>query len=366
MAIIVFTFIVLTTITAFFYMQQPQFGKTPTGKRLERIRQSPNYRDGKFQNLSPTPRLVEGYGYGTVLYDFLIRKKPNRRPIGTIPSIKTDLKSLPAQKDLLIWFGHSSYLLQLEGRKILVDPVLSGYAAPFNGMNKAFNGSDRYKVDDLPYIDYLLITHDHYDHLDYETVKSLKGKVGTVICGLGVGAHFEQWGYAPSQVIEKDWWDSIILEGGLTLHLTPARHYSGRGLQSSKTLWTSYVLETPSKKLFLGGDSGYDQHFAAIGQRFGGFDLAILDNGQYNPAWRYIHTPPEDVVKASKDLNAKRVFPVHSSKFDLGGHPWNEPLIKLTELSGKANLALVTPMIGEIAGLDDSTQAFKKWWQGLN
>lgn len=365
-AIITFTLIVLITIAAFVYMQQPQFGKAPSGERLERIRQSPNYRDGKFQNLSPTPRLVEGYSYGAVMYDFLVRKKPKRRPVANIPSVKTDLKSLPAQKDLVIWFGHSSYLLQLEGKKILVDPVLSGYAAPLSHMNKAFNGSDSYKVDDLPYIDYLLITHDHYDHLDYETIKSLKGKVGAVICGLGVGAHFERWGYAPAQIIEKDWWDAVALEGPLTLHLTPARHYSGRGLGGSNTLWTSYVVETPTKKVYLGGDSGYDHHFAAIGQKFGGFDLAILDNGQYNPAWRNIHTPPEDVVRAGKDLHAKKVLPVHSSKFDLGGHPWDEPLVKLTELSGKARLPLVTPLIGQPVDLNDSTQAFTKWWQGLN
>lgn len=365
-AMITFSVMVLITIAVFIYMQQPQFGKAPNGKRLERLKQSPNFKDGKFQNLSPTPRLAEGYSYTKVMYEFFFQDKEKRRPVQNIPSVKTDLKSLPAQTDLVIWFGHSSYLLQVEGKKILVDPVLSGYAAPFSGMNKAFNGSNIYSVDDLPYIDYLLISHDHYDHLDYETIKKLKGKVGTVITGLGVGAHFESWGFTPAQIIEKDWWEKVVLDNRLTVHLTPARHYSGRGLKASNTLWTSYVVETPSKKVFLGGDSGYDGHFAAIGKKFGGFDLAILDNGQYNPAWRNIHTPPEDVLQASKDLNAKRILPVHSSKFDLALHSWDEPLVKLTELSGKANVPLVTPMIGQTVDLNDSTQTFKKWWQGLN
>lgn len=365
MAVIIVVVIALLTVTAFFYVRQPQFGDAPSGKRLERIRQSPNYKDGKFQNLSPTSMLAEGYSYPKVMYEFFFKKKNNLKPIRQIPSIKTDLKSLPANKDLLVWFGHSSYLLQLEGKKILVDPVLSGYASPSNLLNKAFNGSGTYKIADFPYIDYLLITHDHYDHLDYETIKNLKDKVGTVICGLGVGAHFEKWGFHSSQIIEKDWWEKVDFEGGLTVHLTPARHYSGRGFQRNNTLWTSYVVETTTTRVFVGGDSGYDQHFAAIGKKFGSFDLAILENGQYNLAWQNIHTLPVEVVKASKDLNAKRILPVHSGKFNLAGHPWNEPLEQITELSQKANLPLLTPMIGEVVSLNDTTQTFTKWWQGL-
>lgn len=363
MTMFIIAVIVLITVTAFFYVQQPQFGDAPSGKRLERILQSRNYKDGKFVNLSPTTQLAERYSYPKVMYEFFFKKKSNLKPVGKIPSIKTDLQSLPADKDLLVWFGHSSYLLQLEGKKILVDPVLSGYASPSNLLNKAFNGSDTYKIADLPYIDYLLITHDHYDHLDYETIKSLKGKVGAVICGLGVGEHFEKWGFPSSQIIEKDWWDKVDLEGGLTVHLTPARHYSGRGFQRNNTLWTSYVVETTNKRIFIGGDSGYDQHFAAIGKKFGSFDLAILENGQYNLAWQNIHTLPEEVVKASKDLNAKRTLPVHSAKFNLAGHPWNEPLEQIVELSEKANLWLLTPMIGEVVSLDNINQTFTKWWQ---
>src|SRR5690606_5371888 len=220
-----------------------------------------------------------------ILYNFLFLKTPGVEPLDSIPSIKTDLKALPSNGNQLVWFGHSSYLIRLEGKTFLVDPVLSGYAAPFKGINKAFKGTDQYKTADLPDIDYLLITHDHYDHLDFETIKKLKGRVGKVICALGVGAHFEKWGYPSSQIIEKDWGDKVQLDSQVNLYFTPARHFSGRSMFRDNTLWTSYVLETPSKKIFIGGDSGYDTHFADIGEKFGEFDLAILENGQYNEAW---------------------------------------------------------------------------------
>jgi L-ascorbate metabolism protein UlaG (beta-lactamase superfamily) len=345
------------------YLQFPQFGQKPNGERLERIKQSPNYRDGQFQNISPSPVLVEGYSYTTVMYEYLFGRTPNLTPSAPIPNIKSDLKSLPKEQDLLVWFGHSSYLLQLDGTTFLVDPVLSGYASPSSLLTKAFEGSNVYQVEDLPQIDYLLISHDHYDHLDYETITKLKGKVGTVICGLGVGAHFEAWGYDPAKVIERDWWEEITFDKEVKVHLTPARHFSGRGIQPGKTLWTSYVIETPSKKIYVGGDSGYDTHFAAIGEKFGGFDLAIIENGQYDVAWRNIHVLPEDAIQASKDLNAKTVFPVHSGKFKLANHPWDEPYLRISELANTAGIPLVTPIIGQLVDLNDSTQTFPKWWE---
>ncbi len=185
------------------------------------------------------------------------------------------------------------------------------------------------------------------------------------MCGLGVGAHFEQWGYSVAQLIEKDWGSEVVLDEQITLHFTPARHFSGRSIFSNNTLWTSYVLETPTQKIFVGGDSGYDSHFAEIGERFGGFDLAILENGQYNEAWRYIHTLPDEMLQASKDLRAKRVFPVHSSKFDLGGHAWDEPLRKITELNKKSDQTLITPMIGELVDLNNEQQEFQQWWKNI-
>ncbi len=363
---LIISFVLITVaILAVILLSRDIFGARPTGARLELIKKSKNFRDGKFQNLNPTPSLTEGYSYPSVLYNFFFGTKLHVVPEDSIPHVKTDLKRISKLANALVWFGHSSYWMQIHGKSVLVDPVLNDHAAPFKSMNKAFKGAASYTADDLPYIDYLIITHDHWDHLDYETIRKLKGRVGKVICGLGVGAHLEKWGYPASQLIEKDWGDKVVLDEQITLHFTPARHFSGRSIFSNNTLWTSYVLETPSLKIFLGGDSGYDNHYEEIGRKFGGFDLAILENGQYNVAWKYIHAMPEDVLRAGKDLRAKRILPVHSGKFALAAHAWYEPLARITELNKNAGQTLITPMIGEVVNMDDEQQKFKHWWLGL-
>ncbi len=342
-------------------MQQPQFGKAPSGARLEKMKLSPRYKDGAFQNLSNTPALSEGASYYKVLKQFFFEKSKRSAPGEVLPAKKVDLKVLDPMEEVMIWFGHSSYFMQLNGKKILVDPVFSGAASPVSFTTKAFKGSDVYTVDDLPDIDYLFISHDHYDHLDHKTILQLRTKVKKVIMGLGVGGHFEHWGYDTTQLIERDWYEDIILDG-ITVHTTPARHFSGRGLKRNNTLWMSYVLETPTKKIYIGGDSGYDAHFAEIGSKYGPFDLVMLENGQYNEQWKYIHMLPEEVVQAAKDLNAKRLFPVHWSKFALGLHAWDEPIIRVTAEADKLQMPLMYPMIGELVHLDSIAQ-YSKWWE---
>jgi L-ascorbate metabolism protein UlaG (beta-lactamase superfamily) len=359
------TTVTLLILLTLFYMRQSKFGKTPSRKRLEVMKKSPNFENGRFKNLNHTPQLTEGHTILGVTYEFLFKKTPRRIPVDTIPSVRTDLLNLPVHEDVLVWFGHSSYFIQIDGRRILVDPVFSGNASPVPGTNKSFRGTDRYAAADLPDIDYLIISHDHYDHVDYETLIKLKPKTGTVICGLGVGAHFEDWGYSTNTIIERDWNEKIELDSGFVVYTTPARHFSGRGFSKNNTLWMSYVLQSPTLKIYIGGDSGYDTHYADIGNKFGPIDLAILDNGQYDVKWRYIHTLPEEVLQASHDLKAKRLFPVHSSKFAMANHPWDEPLIKITELNKSFNIPLVTPVIGEIVYLKDDNQRFKKWWAEL-
>ena len=349
----------------YFFMQQAKFGNAVTGKRLERMKESPNYKNGKFENQHNTPALTEGYSYTKVLFEFLFKKKEGRVPVDSIPSVKTDLLNLPPDKDILVWFGHSSYFIQLDGKRILVDPVFSGNASPIAGSNKAFKGTDRYKVADLPNIDYLFISHDHYDHADYETLTQLKAKTKKVICGLGVAAHLEHWGFPADNIIEKDWNEQIALDDGFVVYTTPSRHFSGRGFSRNNTLWLSFLFQTPTMKIFIGGDSGYDTHFAEIGNKYGPVDLAILENGQYDIKWKYIHMLPHQVLQAGKDLKAKRVFPVHSSKFAMANHRWDEPLTKVTELNKSVNIPLVTPVIGEPVNLKDDSQQFKHWWVGL-
>lgn len=362
--IVIVSIVILFSFTTFLYMKQAKFGKAPSGERLERIKKSPHYKNGAFQNIHTTPGLTEGYGYGEVMYDFFIRKHERKRPVDSIPSIKTDLLSLPKDKNVLVWFGHSSYFIQLNGKRILVDPVFSGNASPLPGSTKSFKGTDRYTVADLPNMDYLFLSHDHYDHVDYETLLQLKTKVNHVICGLGVGEHLELWGYDVNKILEKDWYEKIEFDSTFVLHTTPSRHFSGRKLTRNNTLWMSYVIQTPNMKIYLGGDSGYDTHFAEIGEKFGPIDLAILENGQYDVKWKYIHLLPEEVLKAAEDLNAKRLFPVHSSKFALANHPWDEPLTRVTELN-QNRIPLVTPIIGEVVNLEDAHQQFKPWWVGL-
>lgn len=331
--------------------------------RKERIHSSKNFRNGKFQNLNLTPALTEGYGYFKVLYEFFFKTVNDRRPLRPLPSVKTDLLELNPAEDILVWFGHSSYFMQIDGKKFLVDPVFSGNASPLRGSNTSFNGSDNYKVQDLPDIDYLIITHDHYDHADYPTLVQLPSKTGMVICGLGVGRYLEKWGFKPDCILEKDWDEEVDLRDGFKAYIKPARHFSGRGLVRNNTLWISVLLITPSMKIYIGGDSGYDTHFAQIGEQFGEVDLAILENGQYDLKWKYIHMLPDEVLKAGKDLNAKRILPVHSAKFAMANHAWNEPLRRITTLNKALDLTLVTPMIGEKVLLKDPKQQFKHWWE---
>jgi L-ascorbate metabolism protein UlaG (beta-lactamase superfamily) len=344
-------------------MQQPQFGKAPAGNRLERIKASPNYKNGAFQNFSNTPSLTEGANYFSILKEFFFKKNKRSKPQADLPAKKTDLKKLNPAEDVLVWFGHSSYFIQVDGKKILVDPVFSGSASPIN-TTKSFKGSDVYTAEDMPVIDYLFITHDHFDHLDYKTVSLLKPKIKKVITGLGVGAHLEHWGYNPNIIIESDWENRVNLEDGFVVNTVPARHFSGRTFKRNNTLWMSYILITPNNKIYIGGDSGYDTHFKEIGNKYGPFDLAILEDGQYNKSWKYIHMMPEETVQAAIDLKAKKLLPVHWSKFTLALHDWDEPITRVIKESKSKQLPVLHPMIGEAVYLNELLKA-ERWWEEL-
>lgn len=354
----------LATIV-YFFLQQPEFGKMPSGERLEKIKNSPNFRDGKFQNLSFTPDLAEGETMYKVLKKFFFEKDKRNKPMDRMPSEKTDLLGLDPKENVVVWFGHSSYFMQLDGKKFLVDPVFSGAASPIAATTRSFTGSDVYTPEDFPEIDYLLISHDHWDHLDYDTVLRLKSKVKQVITGLGTGAHLEYWGYDPAKIIEKDWNAWVDLGEGFSINTVPARHFSGRTFKRNQALWLSFVLTTPSRKIFIGGDSGYDTHFAEIGNNFGPFDLAILECGQYNVSWKNIHLLPEEMIPAATDLKAKVLMPVHWGKFSLALHAWDEPISKVTEAAKVVNLPLLTPMIGEKVSLD-APKIYADWWKNIN
>lgn len=365
-ALVIVALLALFTLSVFIFISSEPFGKQPSGKRKERIQLSPNFKNGAFQNLNHTPNFSEGVTFASVLYEFLFKKKIRRIPTDLIPSKKTNLNTLDLNENALIWFGHSSYFLQLHGKRILVDPVLSGAASPIASTTPSFKGSDVYTPDELPEIDFLFLSHDHWDHLDHKTVKQLKPKVKLVITGLGTGQHLERWGYEPNSIIEKDWNEKIDLGNGFVVDTCSARHFSGRGLKRNQALWMSFAFNTPSLNVFIGGDSGYDTHFAEIGKKLGPFDLALLENGQYDKNWKYIHMTPEQVLQAGIDLKAKTIFPVHSAKFALGNHPWDEPLNRITEANKDLKLNMITPMIGEKVNLNQLHVQYPHWWKGLN
>ncbi len=315
-------------------------------------------------NQSFTPTLTEGASMTKVMIDFLFRKGKGTRPSTLIPGTRNDIKNLPGGQ-WLVWFGHSSYFMKIDGVNYLVDPVFSGNASPIPGSTKSFKGADLYHADDMPSIDYLVITHDHYDHLDHKTVKQLRSKVSKVVCGLGVGAHLERWGYSSDQITELDWNTSYTPQIDVTFNALPARHFSGRAFKRNTTLWLSFLLQTKTMKIYIGGDSGYDDHFVKIGEQFGPIDLAILENGQYNEAWKAIHFLPGENLQAALDLKANRVMPVHSSKFDLALHDWDEPLKEMVRLNKHIGLELVTPMIGQLVDLDDRQHKYHHWWENV-
>ncbi len=345
---------------SYLFLRQKLFGKYPANSRLTRIMQSPNYRDGVFQNLSLTEVSSKDASMIEILKKFIFKAK-NVEPLQRIPSVKTDLKNLVAEKPTMVWFGHSSYFIKSKNINILVDPVFSGNASPVSFMVKAFDGTNTYGVDDMPEIDMLILSHDHYDHLDYETITKLIPKIKKFYVALGVGEHLEYWGVKPENIIEFDWWESQEISPDISLTATPARHFSGRSLARAKSFWASFVLNLHGYKLFLGGDSGYDNHFKTIGEKFGPFDIAFLENGQYNVDWPAIHTMPEETATAAKELKTKVLMPVHWGKFALAFHDWNEPIIRLKKATDEQNIKLTTPLIGEAIVLD-SVYPDTVWW----
>jgi L-ascorbate metabolism protein UlaG (beta-lactamase superfamily) len=354
--------ILTLSITIFLFMQQRSFGRLPKEGRLERVKRSPHYQNNQFKNLVETPTLADDASYVGMTMEFL-SKGTNREPLKSLPSIRTDLKNLDRNQPVIIWFGHSTFLIHINGKNILVDPIFSERPSPVQYVgSKSYPGTRVYNVDDLPNIDVVIISHDHYDHLDYNTITALKDKTNLFCVPLGVSEHLLLWGIDESRVAEFDWWDSKTILEGFELTATPARHFSGRGFSRDKTLWSSYALMTPEHRIFIGGDSGYDASFKKIGEKFGPFDIVMLECGQYDKQWPFVHMMPEETVQASIDLQAKLLLPVHWAKFTLALHPWNEPVERALVQAKNLNMPVTTPKIGEPILLG-SGYPTGKWWQ---
>lgn len=350
-AIIILSILALLVVAVVAVLQHPAFGRRMSAERKARIEASPNYRDGMFQNQQPTPQFTGDHNTLKAMWTMLMRRDSNRVPIEPIPAVITNLKSMPKDRDWLVWFGHSSYLFCLSGKRYLVDPLLK-MEFPASLMLKPFKGTDIYTPDDMPEIDVLIITHEHWDHLDYATLRDLRPKVKQVVCPLGVGEYLEYWKYDKAIISELDWYESKgerlkVKDERITC--LPSRHFSNRLLRGrNQTLWAAFMVEAGDRKVYIGGDGGYDDRFRQAREQFGKIDLAIMENGQYNPNWAYIHMLPQDLEQSLLDMQPKQVFTVHHDKFSLSTHAWSEPDSVARSIAERNAIHLLDQPIGTV------------------
>ncbi len=340
----------------------PQIGKAPSGKDLERISRSPHHEDGKFVNEIPTE---EGSLSSIWKYRDQFFGTNNTSPDFDLPT-RFGPPEIPVDSMAAItWYGHSAFLIELKGLRILIDPMLGDYAAPVSFGSKRFPYEQAIPIEDLTDIDVMILSHDHYDHLDYPSILALKDEVNTYLSPLGLGSHLKHWGIAADRIVELDWWDSIVLDG-LKFTAAPARHFSGRGLwKRNSSQWASWLIESPQQNIYFSGDGGYGPHFKEIGDKYGPFDLAFLECGQYNKAWSQIHMMPEESVQAGIDLQANLIMPIHWGAFQLAVHEWTDPIKRFKKAAVANDVPMVHPYIGErfILGRDLPRE---EWWKITN
>ena len=348
-----------------FVYLSPEFGEPPTAEEQQAYARADNYADGKFVNPTPTSINMSLSTMASVMRDY-VRGVPQGVPDGPPPVVPLDSATIVAASDTLTritWFGHSAVLLEIDGQRLLLDPMLGKVPAPHPWLGQSrFSEGLPIAIEQLPAIDAVLISHDHYDHLDYGSIRRLKDKVTDFYVPLGVGAHLRRWGVAESAIHELNWWDEAHPDG-LNLVFTPARHFSGRGLTDrNATLWGSWVIRGKQDTLYFSGDGGYGPHFARIGERYGPFNLAMIECGQYDTRWAQIHMMPEESVQAARALRARRVLPIHWGAFRLALHPWTDPVERITARAKEWGVPLTTPKIGEAVVVSEKVFPTSTWW----
>lgn len=352
----------ITLLIILFFNFHPTFGGSPSESSMEVIRASKNYDGEKFVNLVETKLETGDPENRKSVMDFIggmLNPPKGKVPADKLPSVKF----LPTQltENSFVWMGHSTILMNLDGIKILTDPVFHN-ASPIPGTVTPFEMEHGTYMDDLPdKIDVVIISHDHYDHLDYKAIEKLADKVETFLVPLGLKAHLERWGVDETKIQEKDWKQSVKYRT-LEFTMTPARHFSGRGLFNRySTLWCSWVIKSSKLSVFFNGDSGYFDEFKEIGKQYGPFDIAFIENGAYDEDWSEIHMMPEESVQANIDLQSKLMFPIHWGKFDLANHTWDDPIIRTSKETELKNVSIATPLIGQVFTLDNIPHT--KWWE---
>lgn len=355
---------------AFLYLlARPAFGSRPSDGDVARFQRSPQYDHAAGIFVNRRAQLLSEMRKSALTVKGLIqffRKGTDRQPHSRLPEVKPDLRRfLEPSTDLkVIWFGHSTFLLNMDGKIILVDPVFSGSASPLRFMIRRFQ-PPALALAELPAIDYILLSHDHYDHLDKAAVEFFADKNTPFIAPLGVAAHLIGWGIGPDRITQLDWWESHAV-AGLEFIAAPAQHFSGRdGIHDCRTLWASWVIRSDRHRLFFSGDSGYDIHFKEVGERFGPFDVAFLETGQYNERWKQVHMMPEEGAQAYVDLRAKHYFPVHWGMFVLALHTWKDPIERISRAARERGISLISPVLGEIVTINDDYRN-RAWWEDLN
>lgn len=348
-------------------------GARAAGLRRERVQASPRFRDGRFHNTAPLrSTLAPGQTFGQrvgILSEFF-RGGPGRVPDVVLPVERPfeAWSSLPETGLRATWLGHSTVLLEIDGFRVLTDPVFGERVSPFPWAGPRRFHRPPAAITELPPLDAVLVSHDHFDHLDYPSILELARRQTPFVTSLGVGAHLEAWGVAPSRITELDWWESTVLagRGGAELSFTaaPSRHFSGRGNGANRTAWSSFVLRTAGHSVFFSGDTGLTPEFETIGARLGPFDLVMLEVGAYHPAWGEIHLGPDNALIAHRMLGGGTLLPVHWGTFDLGLHAWDAPIERLATSPEAAGVHLVTPRLGR--PIEPSrVETVDLWWRGL-
>ena len=346
----------------------PSFGASQTTAKIEKFSGTGHYNEGVFVNQIPTSLDMNFSKSISILKDY-ISGIPNAKPENPLPVLKVDSLTNTSKTDSLLrvtWFGHSAFLLEINGKNILLDPMFGDVPAPHPWLGpKRFTEGLPIEIEELPFIDAVLFSHDHYDHLDYDSIIKLKEKVRHFFVPLGVGAHLIKWGVDSAKVSEHDWWSQAAFEG-LQFVCTPARHFSGRAITDrNSTLWASWVILSPDRKIYFSGDSGYGPHFKTIGEKYGPFDFAMMECGQYDLRWENIHMLPEQTVQAAIDVKTKLFMPIHWGTFVLALHPWKDPVERVTKKARELNLPVTVPQIGEQINLDNPEVESKEWWVSL-